>query len=227
MKNWPRWRNLKWAIPSQSHRTYVADSSFSRHLSQVGSSVNPNLKRCPFRRQCPVNSPTIHLNWSLFNFNRSFVLLAEGPDMSPFACSSPVVDSHEPLPGNGYMRHNIILVTDHIVTYLRKARTVTSKHAPTIINRRRSGAFSVPSRAVTSRASPRLVCCQATAINTWMTQEWGRVTWPRQHWRHAFQQWRNKWSVSRVPVQGFIGETEASSGGVIGQFSVGDCRSSR
>jgi hypothetical protein len=28
-----------------------------------------------------------------------------------------------------------------------------------------------PSRAVTSRASPRYVCCQTTAINTWMTQE--------------------------------------------------------
>jgi hypothetical protein len=50
------------------------------------SSVNPILKRCPFRWQCPVSSPTTQLNWSLFNFNRSFVLLAEGPDISPFAC---------------------------------------------------------------------------------------------------------------------------------------------
>jgi hypothetical protein len=63
-------------------------------------------------------------------------------------------------------------------------------------------------------ASPRLVCCQATAINTWMTQEWRGVTWPRQQWLHAFQQWRNNWStvgrsVSRVSDQGFIGETEA------------------
>jgi hypothetical protein len=72
----------------------VADSSSSSHLSQVGSPVNPSLKRCPFRWQCPVNSPTIHLNWYLFNFNRSFVLLAEGPHVSPFACLSPVVDSH-------------------------------------------------------------------------------------------------------------------------------------
>jgi hypothetical protein len=37
-------------------------------------------------------------------------------------------------------------------------------------------------------ASPHLVCCQATAINTWMTQEWGRVTWPH-------QQWCNSWSI--------------------------------
>jgi hypothetical protein len=63
-------------------------------------------------------------------------------------------------------------------------------------------------------ASPRLVCCQATAINAWMMQEWGGVTWPRQQWRHAFQQLRNSWStigrsVSRVSDQGFIGETEA------------------
>jgi hypothetical protein len=79
-------------MASQSHRMCVADSSSFRHLSQVGSSVNP--KRCPFRWQCPVNSPTIHLNWSLFNFNRSFVLLADGPDASPFACLSPVLDSH-------------------------------------------------------------------------------------------------------------------------------------
>jgi hypothetical protein len=90
MKNWPRWR----AIASQSHRICVADSSSSRHLSQMWSSTNPNLKRCPFRWQCPVNSPTIHFNWSLFDFRRSFVLLAEDPDMSPFACLSPIVDSH-------------------------------------------------------------------------------------------------------------------------------------
>jgi hypothetical protein len=62
--------------------TCVADSSSYRHFSQMGSSVNPNLERCPFRWQCPVNSPTIHLNWSLFNFNGSFVLLAEDPDIS-------------------------------------------------------------------------------------------------------------------------------------------------
>jgi hypothetical protein len=71
----------------------VADSSSSRHVSQVGSSVNPSLKRCPFRWQCPVSSPTTHLNWSLFSFNRSFVLLAEGPDISPFAYLSPVMNS--------------------------------------------------------------------------------------------------------------------------------------
>jgi hypothetical protein len=39
------------------------------HLSQVGSSVSPILKRCPFRWQCPVSSPTIHLNWSLTGTN--------------------------------------------------------------------------------------------------------------------------------------------------------------
>jgi hypothetical protein len=59
----------------------------------MGSSVNPNLKRCPFRWQCPVSSPTTHLSWSLFNFNRSLILLAEGPDMSPLACLSPITDS--------------------------------------------------------------------------------------------------------------------------------------
>jgi hypothetical protein len=80
MKSWPRWRKLKWAIASQPHRTCMAHPSSSRHLSQVASCLNPNLKRCPFRWQCPVNSPTVHLNWSLFNFNRSFVVLPESPD---------------------------------------------------------------------------------------------------------------------------------------------------
>jgi hypothetical protein len=69
-----------------NHVGAVADSYSSRHLSQVGSSVSPSLKWCPFRWQCPVNSPTTHLNWSLFNFNRSFVLLVEGSGISPFAC---------------------------------------------------------------------------------------------------------------------------------------------
>jgi hypothetical protein len=68
----------------------VADSSSCRHLSQVGSSVNPSLKRCPLRWQCPVGNPNTHLNWSLFSFNRSFVLVTEGPDINPFACLSPV-----------------------------------------------------------------------------------------------------------------------------------------
>jgi hypothetical protein len=93
MKNWLRWRNLKWATASQSHRMCVADSSSFRHLSQMGSLISPNLKRCPFRWQCPVSSPTTHLNWSLFSLNRSFVLLAEGLCISPFACLSPVKDS--------------------------------------------------------------------------------------------------------------------------------------
>jgi hypothetical protein len=58
----------------------------------MGSSVNCNLKLCPFRWQCPLDSPTIPLNLSTFNFNRSVVLLTEGPDVSPFACLSPVMD---------------------------------------------------------------------------------------------------------------------------------------
>jgi hypothetical protein len=71
----------------------VADSPSCRHLSQVGSSVNPSLKMCPLRWQCPVSNPTTYLSWSLFSLNRSFVRLAEGPDLNPFAYFSPVVDS--------------------------------------------------------------------------------------------------------------------------------------
>jgi hypothetical protein len=78
-------------------------------------------------------------------------------------------------------------------------------------------------RAVTSRpprlATPRLARCQATALNTWMTQEWGWVTWPRQQWRHAFPQWRNSRRAlfSRMSDQGFIGETEARLQVVLGE----------
>jgi hypothetical protein len=80
-------------MASQSRRICVADSSSCRHLSQVESSVSPSLKRCILRWQCPVSNPTTHLNWSLFSSNRSFLRLAEGPDINPFACLSPVVDS--------------------------------------------------------------------------------------------------------------------------------------
>jgi hypothetical protein len=79
-------------MASQSHRTCVSDSSSFRHFSWMGSSVNPSLKRCSFRWQCPVSSPSTLLNWSLVNFNRSLVFLAEGPGVSPF-CLSQVVDS--------------------------------------------------------------------------------------------------------------------------------------
>jgi hypothetical protein len=43
-------------MASQSHRICVADSPFSRHLSQVGLFVNPTSSRCPFRWRCPVSS---------------------------------------------------------------------------------------------------------------------------------------------------------------------------
>jgi hypothetical protein len=39
VKNWSRWRNLKWATASQSHGICVADSSSSRHLLREWSSV--------------------------------------------------------------------------------------------------------------------------------------------------------------------------------------------
>jgi hypothetical protein len=68
-------------MASQSHRICAADSSSCRHLSQVGSSVSPSFRRCPFRWQCPVSNPTTHLSWSLFSSNRSFVCLAEGLDI--------------------------------------------------------------------------------------------------------------------------------------------------
>jgi hypothetical protein len=64
-------------------------------LRKWGHQSIPILKRCPFRWQCPAKSPTTHLNWSPFNFNRSFVLLTEGLGISPFAYLSqngPVAD---------------------------------------------------------------------------------------------------------------------------------------
>jgi hypothetical protein len=106
---------------------------------------------------------------------------------------------------------------------------------PPLRKSRRSGVFSVPNRAevcpaMTSPASPRFICCQATAINSWMTQEWGGVTWQRQQWRHAFQQWRNNWSivgrsVCRVSDHGrdwssFMGEFSVADS--CGRFVVGE-----
>jgi hypothetical protein len=86
-----------------------------------------------------------------------------------------------------------------------------------------------PCEAEQSRAEPwwvahrvgssRLVCCQATAINTWMTQEWGS----RDRVSSNVKCFNNDATIevfSRMSYQGFIGETEASSGRVIGEFSV-------
>ena len=64
-------------MDSQSHRKCAADSFSCRHLYQVGLSVSPNLKSCPIRSY----------------LNTSFVLLAEGPAIKPFACLSPIMDS--------------------------------------------------------------------------------------------------------------------------------------
>jgi hypothetical protein len=69
-KNWPRWWNLMWATASQSHRMCVADSSSSRHLSQMGSLVSPNLKRCPFRWQCPYTRQNYSFVYSNFYVSR-------------------------------------------------------------------------------------------------------------------------------------------------------------
>jgi hypothetical protein len=67
-----------------------ADSSFFRHLSQMGLYINSILKRCLFRWQCPVT----HRNCLLFSFNSSLVLLTESPCRNPFGCLSPIKDSH-------------------------------------------------------------------------------------------------------------------------------------
>jgi hypothetical protein len=40
MKQWPEWWDLTHAMTSRSYRMCVADSSLSRHISQIGLSVN-------------------------------------------------------------------------------------------------------------------------------------------------------------------------------------------
>jgi hypothetical protein len=122
------------------------------------------------------------------------------------------------------------------VAYLHRAKSVTLKHVPAITATVDEVVLS-PSqaelcRAVTSRASFPLVCCQATAINIWIMQEWGGFTWPHKQWRHAFQQWLNNWStggrsVSRVSDQGFIGEPEARLQAVLGSRQLWKVRSWR
>jgi hypothetical protein len=80
-----------------------------------------------------------------------------------------------------------------------------------------SGVFRAVCRPATvtmQRWGKHVSRCQATAINTWMTQEWGGVTWPRQQWRNNRSTAAR--SVSRVSDQRFIGETEARSRAVLG-----------
>jgi hypothetical protein len=57
------------------------------HLLQVGLLVNTSSKRSPFRSQCPINSPVIHLCWLLFSFNSFLVGY-------PLHVKESVVDSH-------------------------------------------------------------------------------------------------------------------------------------
>jgi hypothetical protein len=91
---------------------------------------------------------------------------------------------------------------------------------PRLRNSRPSGVFSVPWRVAPRLASPRLARCQAIAVNTWMTQESGWVTWPPRvlKWRHKFPHWRNSRRAlfSLVSDQGLIG---ARSRVVLGEFS--------
>jgi hypothetical protein len=67
---------------------------FSRHLAHLQLFANSSLKRCPFRWQCPVSSPTTHHGWSLVKFNSFLLLLAEGPCMSIFVGLSPLKEFH-------------------------------------------------------------------------------------------------------------------------------------
>jgi hypothetical protein len=64
----------------------VAHSSSSRHLSQMGSYSIPIWIGALLGDSVLLSSPTTHLTWSLFNFNRSFVPLVDGPSISPIAC---------------------------------------------------------------------------------------------------------------------------------------------
>jgi hypothetical protein len=76
------------------------------------------------------------------------------------------------------------LCSIHIVAYLRHTRIVTTKHAPRLRNRRRSGVFSVPcreepKRAEESRTNPAVNEFPGNTVNTL------DVTWLWQQWRHA------------------------------------------
>jgi hypothetical protein len=90
------------------------------------------------------------------------------------------------------------------------SRAVTSRSSPRLAS---------PRLASPRLASPRLLCCQPTAINTWMTQEGGGS-------RDRVSSDATTEAFSHMSDQGFIGETEASSGVVISQFSGADSRGS-
>jgi hypothetical protein len=72
-----------------------------------------------------------------------------------------------------------------------------------------------PSRAEPSRVAhrvawPRLVCCQATAIKTWMTQEWGS--------QDRVNSDATIKDFSRMSYQGFIGVRSRGDQAVLEEF---------
>jgi hypothetical protein len=82
-------------MASQSHRMCVADSSSCRHLSQVGSSVRPSLKRCPLRWQCPmwmwylplkINAPYLESLKIVKTIKTSIFLLGAVVPLSSYRC---------------------------------------------------------------------------------------------------------------------------------------------
>jgi hypothetical protein len=102
------------------------------------------------------------------------------------------------------------------VAYLRHARDVTSKHAPRLRNSRQSGVFSVSGHDESRIASPCLLPgisykhlddAKVGKCHVIVPAVMSRVSTVMQQLKH-----------SRMSDQGFIGDTEASSGGVISEF---------
>jgi hypothetical protein len=61
-----------------------------------------------------------------------------------------------------------------VFTPCKNCNIETLSHEAVFSPCRAESRSAVPWRVAQRLASLRLVCCQATAINTWMTQEWGK-----------------------------------------------------
>jgi hypothetical protein len=88
----PQVPELNAAKASQSPRTCEAVSDAWLHLSHSEVFTTPSLNKCPFKWQCPVDSPVSILSWYLLKLSSSPALLAEGLLRKSLACLCPWMD---------------------------------------------------------------------------------------------------------------------------------------
>jgi hypothetical protein len=81
--------NLNAANTSHSERMCEAISEACLHLSHPGLSDSLSSNRCPFKQQCPVNSPILISSWFLIMLSNFRVPLVDGVLRKSLACLCP------------------------------------------------------------------------------------------------------------------------------------------